>query len=76
MIMKNNIFLFGDSHWLQLKGTSMVTPPAPKYPTVIYSVYELFLHDIFVISNFCTEDSYSMYWVIWKEYNEELNAEE
>ena len=40
LMMKNNIFYFGDSHWLQLKHIAMGTPPAPTYPTVFYSVFE------------------------------------
>ena len=40
LMMKNNIFYFGDSHWLQLKHIVMGTPPAPTYPTVFYSVFE------------------------------------
>ena len=43
LIMKNNILHFVDSHWLQLKVTAMVTPPAPTYTTVFYGVFEFFL---------------------------------
>ena len=47
LIMKKNIFLFGDIHWLQIKVTAMVTPSAPAYATVSYSVFELLLLQIF-----------------------------
>ena len=35
LMMNNNIFRFGDSLWLQLKGTAMGTPSAPTYATVL-----------------------------------------
>jgi hypothetical protein len=34
IIVKNNIFSFGDSHWLQLSGTAMGTPTACLNATV------------------------------------------
>jgi len=36
LVMKNNIFTFGNSYWLQLSGTAMGTPAACAYATVSY----------------------------------------
>ena len=57
LIMKNNIFRFGDNHWLQLKGKAMVTPPAPSY--VQFSTVSLnsFFLKYLEIIYFCTDNS-------------------
>jgi hypothetical protein len=38
--MNNNIFAFGDSHWIQLSGTTMGTPVACAYATMSYGHFE------------------------------------
>jgi hypothetical protein len=38
--MRNNVFNFADTFWLQLSGTAMGTPVACNYATVTYGHYE------------------------------------
>jgi len=40
LVMRNNIFSFADTFWLQLAGTAMGTPVACAYATVTFEHYE------------------------------------
>jgi len=51
--MKNNIFHFADTYWLQLTGTAMGTPTACSYASITYGQHEnnyrRYIDDIFGI---------------------------
>ena len=43
LIMKNNLFQFGNTYWLQTDGTAMGVSPSCSYATLYYSAHEQFL---------------------------------
>ena len=43
LVMENNIFLFGNQHYLQKTGTAMGTPCACILATIYFSLHEDFL---------------------------------
>ncbi len=40
IVMKNNVFAFKNTTWLQLSGTAMGTPTACAYATILYGHHE------------------------------------
>lgn len=41
ILMKHNVFQFGDTFWLQLEGTAMGAPLAPTYANISFALYEI-----------------------------------
>jgi len=40
LVLKNNVFQFGDTYWLQVKETAMGTSTACKYATLYFAYFE------------------------------------
>eukprot|EP00957_Ditylum_brightwellii_P050632 3838634-Ditylum_brightwellii.AAC.1 len=49
LIMKYNIFSFGNAHFLQLIGAAMGTPPAPTYAATTFGTHEVCILRRFIL---------------------------
>eukprot|EP00957_Ditylum_brightwellii_P003647 275642-Ditylum_brightwellii.AAC.1 len=49
IIMKYNVFTFGDAHFLQLIGAAIGTPPAPTYATTTFDTHEIRILQQFIL---------------------------
>jgi len=86
IIMRNNVFRFGDTFWLQRTGTAMGTPPGTSYATLYFGIHELEIYPRFSSSLvFCTryiDDGFGV-WIknsdvsvdaeFFREFTEALN---
>ena len=85
IVMRNNVFRFGDTYCLQVNGTAMGTPPAPAWATLYYAIHEkwilakyrkhlwnfgLYIDDI--QSGWIAAPSFTQDELIWKEFKEDL----
>jgi len=76
VVMRNNIFAFQDTYWLQTSGTAMGTPVACAYATVTYGHYE----NSTILTNFKTNLLYYRRYIddvfgIWIPLSTENNTE-
>ena len=39
LLMKNNVFQFGDNYWFQKLGAAMGAPPAPPWATIFFGTH-------------------------------------
>ena len=47
IVMKNNVFKFGNTFWRQKSGAAMGTPPAPPYGTTFFAIHEESIYEEF-----------------------------
>ena len=86
IVMKNNVFMYGDTYWFQKSGTAMGTPPAVMYATLFYAIhekkivpkysanlalYKRYIDDI--IGIWIPEEDKTEDDRLWSEFNEDLN---
>jgi hypothetical protein len=81
IVMRCNIFSFGDTFWRQISGTAMGCPPAPPWANTFYALYEAlfvpiyqenlalylrFINDVKGIWTFTNPDSNDATWEAFK----------
>jgi len=87
IVMKNNIFTFGDTVWKQTTGTAMGTPPAPPWATLYYALnedtflpkfdenlvlYRRFIDDVFGIWKVTDAETDA---ATWESFKRAMNSE-
>jgi hypothetical protein len=83
LVMKNNLFKFGDTYWKQEDGTAMGAPPAPPWATLAFAghedqvvdnykfvipYYRRFLDDIFMVWLLHDGDD-----GLWQDFKDEMD---
>ena len=86
IVMKNNILTFGDTAWLQQKGTAMGTPPGGSYANLYFGIHEQkvireFINSLPLIRRFI--DDINSLWrklgnqaeddLIWEQFKSRMN---
>ena len=76
IIMKNNVFQFGNCYFYQKTGTAMGTPPACCYATIYYAVREKFLLNKYQENLFFYRRYIDDIFGIWVPNNPQLTYED
>ena len=84
IVMRNNIFEFGDTRYLQLTGTAMGTSSACMYATIYFAIHEMativptFGRNLFFVKRYI--DDLIGIWVVndpsitWEDFGTSLNS--
>jgi hypothetical protein len=84
IVMRNNIFEFGDTRYLQLTGTAMGTSSACMYATIYFAIHEMatliptFGRNLFFVKHYI--DDLIGIWVVndpsitWEDFGTSLNS--
>ena len=84
IVMRNNVFEFGDTRYLQLMGTAMGTSSACMYATIYFAIHEIetlvpsFGQNLFFIKRYI--DDLIGIWVVknpsitWEDFSSSLNS--
>jgi hypothetical protein len=75
IVMRNNIFSFSNTYWIQLSGTAMGTPAACSYATITYGHFE----NTEALTEFCPQilfytDPSTQQASTWARFKEKLNS--
>ena len=87
IIMRHNVFQFGDTFWKQLSGTAMGAPPAPTYANASFAThentilpkyqnqlayYKRYIDDVFGI--WIPHPSQPTDTLLWQEFQRDINS--